>query len=55
MSTDKLNWEQEALALLNKAPFFIRKLAKNKIEKAAIEQGLETISAEFVESIRQKS
>ena len=54
MSTENLTWDDEALQKIEKAPFFIRKLAKNKVEKAAIAQGETRITVEFVEKVRQK-
>jgi hypothetical protein len=54
MSTEKPIWEDEALKKLEKAPFFIRKIAKNKVEKAAIAKGESRITLEFVEQVRQK-
>jgi hypothetical protein len=54
MNTEPLTWDDEALKKIEKAPFFIRKLAKNKVEKAAIAQGETKITVEFVEKIRQK-
>lgn len=54
MKSEKPTWETEALTLLEKAPLFIRKIAKNKVEKAATAHGLSTITVEFVEQIRQK-
>ena len=54
MSTAKLIWEDEALKKLEQAPFFIRKIAKNKVEKAAIAKGESRITLEFVEQVRQK-
>jgi len=54
MSTENLAWDDEALKKIEKAPFFIRKFAKSKVEKAAIAQGETRITAEFVEKIRLK-
>ena len=54
MSTENLTWDDEALKKIEKAPFFIRKFAKNKVEKAAIAQGETRITVEFVEKVRQK-
>ena len=54
MSSGNLTWDDEALKKLEKAPFFIRKFAKNKVEKAAAIQGETRITAEFVEKVRQK-
>ena len=55
MSTEKLVWDDDALKKMEKAPFFIRKFAKNKVEKAAIAQGKTTITVEFVEKVRQSA
>jgi hypothetical protein len=55
MSTEKPVWEDEALKKLEKAPFFIRKFAKSKVEKAAIAQGETRITVEFVEKVRQSA
>ena len=54
MSTENLTWDDEALKKIEKAPFFIRKFAKTKVEKAAIAQGETRITVEFVEKVRQK-
>ena len=55
MSSAKLTWDDEALKKIEQAPFFIRKIAKNKVEKAAIAQGESRITVEFVEQVRQKA
>ena len=55
MEKDDLIWNEDALRKIEKAPFFIRKLAKNRVEKAAIANGESRITAEFVELVRQKS
>ena len=39
---------------IEQAPFFIRKIAKNKVEKAALAQGETRITVDFVEQVRQK-
>lgn len=54
MSTAKLVWDDAALDKLAKAPFFIRKFARSKVEKAAIEQGITQITLEFMEQVRLK-
>ena len=54
MNSEILAWEKDALERIEKAPFFIRKFAKNKVEKAALAQGETTITLEFVEKVRQK-
>lgn len=55
MSKEKLVWEEEALKKIEKAPIFIRKIAKNKVEKVALSKGETRITAEFVEQVRQKT
>ena len=50
----KLEWDKEAEQRLKKAPFFVRKMARGKIEKAAREQGLTQITLEFVEQVKRK-
>jgi hypothetical protein len=54
MSTNTLTWDDEALKKIERAPFFIRKIAKNKVEKAALAQGETRITVDFVERVRQK-
>ena len=38
-----MEWDKDAREKLKKAPFFIRKLAKAKVERAARAQGMERI------------
>ena len=54
MTNIQIDWDQDASKHLEKAPFFIRKFARKKVEKAAKEQGLTRITVEFVEKIRNK-
>ena len=54
MSNQELKWEEDALEMLRKVPGFVRKMAKGKIEKAAREAGEETITAAFMEKVRQE-
>jgi len=54
MSKRELEWDDAAIRRLKKAPFFIRKLARGKIEKAAREQGVDRITVEFVDSIKNR-
>ncbi len=50
----QIRWDKDAAARLQKAPFFIRPLAKRKVEKAARDAGLETITLVFMESIKNR-
>jgi len=54
MSQSELIWDDEALKLLEKIPFFVRKVAKKKIEKTAVESGENRITAELMEKIRSE-
>jgi hypothetical protein len=55
MSLENLTWNEDALQRLQEAPFFIRKFAKKKVEKAAIAHGKKIITIEFVEMIRKQN
>lgn len=49
----KVVWSEEASLLLSKVPFFVRKKVKKLVEKQALEQRPEVISAAFVRSCQQ--
>ena len=51
---EKPSWHPDAEARLKKVPLFVRKMARSKIEKAAVAQGVTEISVEFVEEIKNK-
>ena len=52
MSDSGFEWNEEALERIKKVPFFVRKAAKSKIEKAAKELGETQITAELVDRVR---
>lgn len=54
MSNAEIQWDSEALARLERAPVFIRKMARNKVEKAALDQGVKQITVEFMERLKQQ-
>lgn len=54
MSQNELVWDDEALKLLDKIPFFVRKAARKKIEKTAVESGESRITVELMEKIRSE-
>jgi hypothetical protein len=54
MISSKIEWDSEAEKRLKKAPFFVRKIARNKVEKAAQAQGLTRITVEFMEKIKNR-
>ena len=50
-----ITWTAEAEELINKAPLFVRPMAKKKIEKIAREKGITTINSELVKEVRAGS
>lgn len=54
MTQTTLQWDEEAQTLLNKVPAFVRPMAKKKIEKAAAEMGVETITVELMNQVKEK-
>ena len=48
MSEEKLPWDDDALERLEKMPSFVRKMVKNKIEKAAKQAGETKVTADFM-------
>ena len=51
--TDNIIWAEDALERLKKIPFFVRKMAKAKIEKEAIEKGKTEITVEFMAEVKK--
>lgn len=51
--TDNITWTEEALERLEKIPFFVRKMAKAKIENEAIEKGVTEITVEFMSEVKK--
>ena len=54
MSQTTLYWHEETLATLKKIPAFVRLMAKKKIEKEAIALGIDTITVELMNQVRNK-
>jgi len=54
MSQTVLQWDEEAQTLLKKVPAFVRPMARKKIEKAAVEMGIKTITVELVNQVKEK-
>lgn len=54
MSEAKMEWEKEAMKILDIVPSFIRPMVIGKVEKAAQEAGLTLITAEFVEQAKAR-
>lgn len=53
MSETTIEWDAEALAKLEKAPIFVRKMIKGKVEKAAAAMGETLITAELMDKIKE--
>lgn len=51
---DKLEWDNEAKQRVDAAPFFVRKLIRHKVEKAARQQGLDKITVELLDKVKKK-
>ena len=47
-------WDADAEAELKRAPFFIRKLARSRVEKAARERGMERVTMALVEQVKNR-
>jgi len=53
VSKVEIQWEQDALDRINQAPFFIRGVAKRKVEKVALRMGQGTVTLALVEQVKQ--
>ena len=51
---EKLEWDDAATKRVQAAPFFVRKLIRHKVEKAARAQGLSRITEELLDKVKQK-
>jgi hypothetical protein len=51
---DKLEWDNEAKERVDAAPFFVRKLIRHKVEKAARQQGLDKVTVELLDKVKKK-
>ena len=51
---NKVVWTEEAQERLKSVPFFVRKMAKAKIEKEAIKSGETEITVEFMHKVRSQ-
>lgn len=54
MATNDIVWDKEAEKRINKAPFFVRKMARAKVEKAASALGENYITVELMEKIKKQ-
>ncbi len=51
---EKLLWDEAAEKRVAAAPFFVRKLIRRKVEKAARAQGLERVTEALLDKVKQK-
>ncbi|KAA1189984.1 protochlorophyllide oxidoreductase [Pseudohalioglobus sediminis] len=49
-----ITWDADAAEQLKRAPFFIRKLARKRVEVAARQQGLDRVTLQLVQQVKQK-
>lgn len=54
MTDQSIPWDEEAIKRIEKIPAFVRKMAKSKIEKAAIQAGEEKVTVEFLDANKAK-
>lgn len=54
MTNESLKWDEGALKKMEEVPAFLRSMVKGKIEKAAVEHGIQVITAEFLEQMKKK-
>jgi len=55
MGKSKVRWNPEAEKMMKKVPFFVRPLAKRKAEEAARERGLDEVTVQLIEELRDKN
>jgi hypothetical protein len=49
-----MDWQPEAEQRLKKVPFFIRPFVKKRAESVARQRGLDRVSAELLDEIKQR-
>ena len=54
MADSELQWDDDALARLEKIPSFVRGMAKGKIEKGAVALGATRVTAELMDKIKKE-
>lgn len=51
---EKLEWDEAAIKRVDAAPFFVRKLIRHKVEKAARERGLTRVTEALLDQVKEK-
>jgi len=54
MSEERLPWDDEAEKLLEVMPAFVRPIARGKIEKAAKDDGVSRVTAEYMHANKDR-
>ncbi len=49
-----MEWEKQSEILLNRVPFFVRKMVRRKVEEYAVSVGAQTVTQEHVHAAKQK-
>jgi len=55
MAKQKMRWDPKAEKMMKKVPFFVRPLAKRKAEEAARKRGLDEVTVQLVEELRDQN
>ncbi|MGI1671556.1 MAG: PCP reductase family protein [Neptuniibacter sp.] len=50
----KLEWDEAATKRVEAAPFFVRKLIRHKVEKAARAQGFSKVTESLLDQVKKK-
>jgi hypothetical protein len=48
-------WSEAAIERLNRLPFFLQKMVKQRVEKFAREQGAALVTPELMEALRKRT
>jgi hypothetical protein len=54
MARADITWLPEASKRLKKIPFFVRPIAKAKLERAALSRGISVITLELIDEIKKQ-
>jgi hypothetical protein len=51
--SDRIEWNEDARARLEKVPFFVRPFVRHRAEKAARERGLARVTTELLDELKK--
>lgn len=49
-----IEWSDEAQERLKKAPFFVRKMVRKKVNKEAEKRGVTLVTSELIDAVKNK-